>query len=226
MPIRKQSSARNNNVSSSSPYTSRTHDAIDLEKQPSYNSRGRPNRRRRRRSSFDSSASDSDYSPPPPVVATSYEQAHQPMLGASTLRRTRAGVGFRVPNRIMRWLCLALFSALVLFIITLFRFTLASTVLNVPIPTVKPDAKPPVWESFPFLVRYRGGLRSLVPRNSQKPEYPGDGSEGLGLEADASAGAEKNGVQARDGQSSSLSSSVFNPYPDYSSSAYVSKYGE
>lgn len=223
--VRRHSSARNNNASSSSPYASRAHDTIDLEKQPSHASRGRTNRRRRR-SSFDSSASDSDFSPPPPVVATSYQQAQQPMLGSSTLRRTRAGVGFRVPNRIMRWLCLALFSALIFFIVILFRVTLASTVLNVRIPMPKPAGRPPVWESFPFLTRYKGGLRTLVPRNSQKPEYPGDESEVLGLETDASASADQNGVQARNDKSLPLSSLVFNPYPDYSSPAYVSKYGE
>ena len=53
------------------------------------------------------------------------------MLGPSTLRRSRAGMGFRVPNRIMRWLCLALFAGLILFIITLFRFTFFSSITNV-----------------------------------------------------------------------------------------------
>ena len=225
---------QNNASSTSSPYVSRAHDPVDLEKQTSQPPRGRPqNRRRRQRqrhrdSWFDSTGSDTDYSPPPPaaVVANSYQQEQQtPMLGASTLRRTRAGMGFRVPNRIMRWLCLALFSTLVLFIVALFRFTLASSVLNVNLPISRPPPKPPVWESFPFLKRYQGGLRNLGPRGSQKAEYPGDGSEELGLQADAETAGQQ--LQARAEKSTlSFSSLGYNPYPDYSSPAYVSQYGE
>ena len=119
---RRQSSAYN----TSSPYSSRANDAIDLEKQPSHSRRDRHNLRP------SPVNSDSESDSPPPVVATSYQQAQQqPMLGPSTLRRSRAGMGFRVPNRIMRWLCLALFAGLILFIITLFRFTFFSSITNV-----------------------------------------------------------------------------------------------
>lgn len=207
---------RHSSVQHPSPYSSRVHDPIDLEKQP-------PHSRRPRRNSFDSDT-DSDS---PPVVATSYQQTQQqPMLAPSALRRTRAGVGFRVPNRIMRWLCLALLSGLILFIVTLFRFTLASSVLKIGFDLPKSAPKPPVWESFPFLKRYQGGIRSLVPRKGQTPEYPGEGSEEAALGTNTNAGAEDNRVQARDDRTVSLSSSVFDPYPDYKSQAYVKKYGE
>lgn len=213
---RRQSSAYN----TSSPYSSRANDAIDLEKQSSHSRKDRHNLR----PSPVNSDSESDS---PPVVATSYQQAQQqPMLGPSTLRRSRAGIGFRVPNRIMRWLCLALFAGLVLFIVTLFRFTFFSSITNVGFELRKPPPKPPVWESFPFLKRYRGGIRSLVPRKGQTPEYPGDGSEELGLGVGAAIEEEKNRVQARDDRTMPLSSSVFNPYPDYASPDYVKQYGE
>ncbi|BCR86266.1 DUF3405 domain-containing protein [Aspergillus chevalieri] len=201
--------------------SNRVPDTIDLEKQPPV-----ARYKRRRRSSFDSD-SDFESSPPPQAVATSYQQAQQqPMLAPAALRRTRAGVGFRVPNRIMRWLCLALFSGLVLFIVTLFRFTLASSVMNVHIELPRPMAKPPVWESFPFLKRYQGGLKSLVPRKDNAPEYPGDGSEELGLGAADAIAEEENRIQSRDNGGLPFSSSVFNPYPEYSSPEYVKKYGE
>ena len=34
--------------------------------------------------------------------------------------------------------------------------------------------KPPPWDSFEILQRYFGGLRSLVPREKNIPEYPRD----------------------------------------------------
>ncbi|KAI9924891.1 hypothetical protein ASPWEDRAFT_51424 [Aspergillus wentii DTO 134E9] len=211
---RRHSSAYN----TSSPYSSRTQDAnIDVEKQPQTI---RSKKRYRRRSSVDSdSDSERDTFTPAAGVATSY----QPALGSST--RNPRPVGFRVPNRIMRWLCLALFSALVIFILTLFRFTLSSTVRNVTIELPKVSSpKPPQWESFPFLKRYHGGVRSLVARKGSVPEYPGDGSEDLGLGASEAKPDEKT-VQAR-GDAPPMLSKVFNPYPDYSSQEYVKKYGE
>lgn len=36
----------------------------------------------------------------------------------------------------------------------------------------KQPPPPPPWEEFPFLKRYHGGVRTLVPRERNKPEYP------------------------------------------------------
>ncbi|KAJ5301450.1 hypothetical protein PENANT_c009G04591 [Penicillium antarcticum] len=159
-------------------------------------------------------------------VADSYPP---PVLTGAGLRRAQAGVGFRVPQRIMRWLCLALFGALVLFILTLFRFTLSGSVSQVTVELPKVvAAKPPQWESFPFLSRYVGGISTLVSRKDNVPEYPGDGSEELVLRTDLSdeqTEDDNNKVNKRD-LSPNMQSSVFNPYPDYQSPDYLQKYGE
>ncbi|PSK34362.1 hypothetical protein B9Z65_8688 [Elsinoe australis] len=36
----------------------------------------------------------------------------------------------------------------------------------------RPPPPPAPWEEFPFLKRYHGGVRTLVPRDANKPEYP------------------------------------------------------
>ena len=202
---RRHSSAYTSNP----PYSSRSHDAtVDLEKHPTHS-----RHKSYRRSSFDSDSGNDSFS--------SSAASHKPML--ASWGRPRAGVGYyRVPNRIMRYLCLALFVFLILFILTLFRFTFTAVehvAHEMPNPI---RAKPPQWESFPFLKRYHGGIRNLVQRKDNVPEYPGDGSE------DQALGSESNtdgSVQARD-QNPSMSSSVFNPYPDYAAQSYKEKYGE
>lgn len=146
--------------------------------------------------------------------------SHRPMLGGPSMLRSRTGITFyRVPHRVMRWLCLTLLASLILFVLTLFRFSFSS-VERVALELPKPAAKPPQWESFPFLKRYHGGLRTLVPRKDNVPEYPGDGVEEqvLGEEANKT-------LEARDQETSKFFSEIYNPYPDYSSDAYIKKYG-
>ena len=156
----------------------------------------------------------------PDLASSSYP----PMKGSA--RRSRANVGFRVPQRIMRWLCFALFAALVLFVLTLFRFTISSSVSQVAVDLPKvASSKPPLWESFAMLSRYEGGLSSLVARKDNKPEYPGENPDGLALDEDNAAEKDENPLIARDSKPPMLSS-VFNPYPDYTDSDYINKYGE
>ncbi|EAU39008.1 conserved hypothetical protein [Aspergillus terreus NIH2624] len=193
-----------------------THDgydiAVDVEKQSS------PYRHHYRQPSHSSFASDSCSD-----SVTSSAASYQPMLGGATMRRPRAGPGFyRIPNRIMRWLCLSLFFSLVLFICTLFRFTFMSSVKHVDLEVPNQPPKPHQWESFPFLTRYHGGLRSLVPRKDQVPEYPGDDLDGM---VDDTLNANTSGLQSR-AEALSFTSSAFNPYPDYASAEYIEKYGE
>ncbi|KAL4894084.1 hypothetical protein BDV59DRAFT_176807 [Aspergillus ambiguus] len=194
-----------------------THDGydatIDIEKQSS------PYRHHFRQPSHSSFASDScDDS------VTSSAASYQPMLGGATMRRPRASVGFyRIPNRIMRWLCFALFFSLVIFICILFRFTFMSKISHVELEVPKQPPKPHQWESFPFLKRYHGGLRSLVPRNEQVPEYPGDDLDIIGGD-DVDMNTTTR-IQPR-AETLPFESTAFNPYPDYSSDEYVKKYGE
>ncbi|KAF7716068.1 Uncharacterized protein PECH_006575 [Penicillium ucsense] len=161
----------------------------------------------------------SDYGPNQPSIS-------YPPRGGAGRHRTRPPVGFRVPQRIMRWLCFAVFLSLVLFILTLFRFTISSSVspVEVELPKGQPS-KPPLWESFPFLKRYHGGITTLVKRSDNVAEYPGDNADGLALAEDSPTQADDHRLKTR-GLAPVMSSSAFDPYPEYDSAEYISKYGE
>ncbi|PGG96076.1 hypothetical protein AJ80_09878 [Polytolypa hystricis UAMH7299] len=136
----------------------------------------------------------------------------QPILGRPTPRPIRRRQFYRVPNYIMRWICLAVFLSLVLFIVTLFRFTIPISPLknDMKIPEaeiIKPQ--PAQWESFTFLTRFYGGIRSLVSRKDLVAEYP---EEDFNEEMIRLA-------------SKPNSSHVFSPYPDYTSKEYIEKFG-
>ncbi|KAL5002660.1 hypothetical protein BDV10DRAFT_157230 [Aspergillus recurvatus] len=202
----------------SNRYGSRN-DTIDVEKQYA---RKEYHYRNLSHSSLDSDSGDDS-------IASS-AASYYPMLNtAATARRTRATIGFyRVPHRIMRWLCLALFCALLLFILTLFRFTLSSQSTPAGLEVPKAPSRPPTWENFPFLKRYHGGIRTLVARGENIAEYPNDDPEGMSSDKDVSV---NRTLEARDGatdqtqQGLPFASSAFNPYPNYTSPEYVEKYG-
>lgn len=89
-----------------------------------------------------------------------------------TLRKQGGSYLYRLPNRIIRYLCIAMVSAIVLFILGLVR---ASQVENWRIrngDVRKNNPPPPEWEKFRFLQRYYGGIRTLVPFSEIKTEYP------------------------------------------------------
>ncbi|KAL4917596.1 hypothetical protein BDW62DRAFT_183471 [Aspergillus aurantiobrunneus] len=200
-------------------------DSIDIEKQYSrkeYHFRSPSN------SSYDSDSGDDS------VASSSSAASYYPMLNtAATARRTRTTIGFyRVPHRIMRWLCLALFAALLLFIVTLFRFTVSSQSTPAPLEIPKTTSRPPTWESFPFLKRYHGGIRTLVARGENVPEYPNDDPEGMISDKDASVNS--TNLETRDHADDQtdqadkglpFGSSAFNPYPNYTSPEYIERYG-
>ncbi|OAX81029.1 hypothetical protein ACJ72_04631 [Emergomyces africanus] len=149
----------------------------------------------------------------------------QPILGklTSPLKRKRRFQFYRVPHSIMRWICLGVFMSLVLFIAFLFRFTISGSPFRAAHPRL-PNSKPrPArWESFPFLTRYYGGIRTLVLREENVPEYPGDGMVEKIMDTTPAGG--KGGDNTRK-RSETMNSLVFNPYPDYKSEIYIGKYG-
>lgn len=80
----------------------------------------------------------------------------------------------------------------------------------------KQPSKPPPWESFDFLRRYYGGVRSLIPRNENSPEYPRDDEVMDGHDTNTTLQAlERNPIPR---------SIAFDPYPDYSSAAYLAQH--
>ncbi len=87
-------------------------------------------------------------------------------------RRPARPYFYRLPNKIVRYLCVAMIMTILLFIYSLIR---ASQVENRRIANgdiEKAAAPPPPWESFGFLTRYYGGVRSLAPFADSSPEYP------------------------------------------------------
>ncbi|KAL4786106.1 hypothetical protein BJX76DRAFT_143156 [Aspergillus varians] len=200
-------------------------DTIDVEKQYT---RKKYHYRNFSNSSFESDSGDDS------IASSSSAASYYPMLNtAATARRTRTTIGFyRVPHRIMRWLCFALFSALVLFILTLFRFTISSQSTPAPLEIPKPPSRPPAWENFSFLKRYHGGIRKLVARGENVPEYPNDDPEGMISDKDVSVNT--TSLETRDQATDQtdqtnkglpFASSAFNPYPNYTSPEYIEKYG-
>lgn len=79
--------------------------------------------------------------------------------------------------------------------------------------------QPPVWESFPFLKRYHGGIRTLTLRNQNVPEYPSKDGVGLPVEAQGAAGN-----QRREEHAALPPSNVFNPSPDFEKDPFYSDY--
>ncbi|KAE9579023.1 hypothetical protein CGCF415_v001591 [Colletotrichum fructicola] len=94
-----------------------------------------------------------------------------PKRALATARRPRTHM-YRLPNRIIRYLCFGLLTFMLVMIMSLAR---ASHVENKMISEGKVEKKPdppPVWESFGFLQRYYGGIRSVVPPTNYIPSYP------------------------------------------------------
>lgn len=143
--------------------------------------------------------------------------SHQPMLRKSSSRQKKPIQFYKPPSRrTIRYLCLALFTTLLIFILSLIRASWVSARLLElgPLDTGQPP-KPPLWEEFPFLTRYFGGIRSLVPRDQSKPEYPND---------EEPAAAPSNATTKTRTENSLPKSVPFDPYPEYKSSAYMTEY--
>ncbi|KAA6410832.1 MAG: hypothetical protein FRX48_05142 [Lasallia pustulata] len=161
-----------------------------------------------------------DHKPPASYSNSSRDSSpsHQPMLRTSSPRRKQWGKQpsyfYRIPNTIVRYLCCALMSAVILFILLLIRMSWVSSRQLERWP--KPPSPPAEWESFEFLKGYYGGIRTLVPREQNNPEYPHDG--------EAEPAPEVNSTITERQASIFPSSSPFDPYPDYTSAAYLSQY--
>lgn len=144
--------------------------------------------------------------------------SHQPMLRKHPSRRKRAAESYKPPNRrTIRYLCLAVFTTLLLFVLSLIRASWnSSRQLELGLVEKQPP-KPPLWEDFPFLKRYFGGIRALVPRRENIAEYPSD-EESPPVPTNASVEAQPNKASPK--------SVPFDPYPDYKSPTYLAEHAE
>lgn len=123
---------------------------------------------------------DSDYSSYESSPVSSREtsgsySSKRPILrrkSTASSQRQRPGT-YKLPNRIVRYLCLALISTLVIFMLSLVRMSVVSS-RRVEIGDIgnRPPPPPERWDKFEFLTRYYGGMRTLVPFAENKPEYP------------------------------------------------------
>ncbi|KAJ2965405.1 hypothetical protein NQ176_g10633 [Zarea fungicola] len=79
---------------------------------------------------------------------------------------------YSLPTKVTRYVLFAVLGTTLLFIFSLVRASQVENwkLANGQVPT-RP-APPPAWEKFPFLERYYGGIRTLVPLNESEPEYP------------------------------------------------------
>ena len=160
------------------------------------------------------SSDDSDYHPP----STSEDSREsygstQPILGSGrTRRRASSYYSYRLPHRTTRWLCIALMSTIILFILSLVRSSWNSA-QHLESQFQKSPPPKAAWESFDFLTRYYGGVRNLVPRDKLVPEYP------------AISRSEQTSSNATKQERDVPMSKPFNPYPDYTSTDYKLEYG-
>ncbi|KUJ07920.1 uncharacterized protein LY89DRAFT_344061 [Mollisia scopiformis] len=125
----------------------------------------------------DDSDDESDYSSYTASPVSSREtsasySSQRPMLRRRSIADHRPSK-YRLPNKIIRYLCLALISTLVIFMLSLIRMSIVSSRrVEVGDFGERPAPPPPTWQSFEFLSRYYGGIRTLVPLSENIPEYP------------------------------------------------------
>ncbi|KAI1501728.1 hypothetical protein F5X99DRAFT_381508 [Biscogniauxia marginata] len=190
-------------------------------KLPMYENLTTPGKERDSNDSYDDSSDYDDYSttssPSNNARATSNSLATPIMTRKRNFAvPTRPGRPFfyRLPNKVVRYLCFGLISFMFLLIFSLIR---ASQNENRAIAEGKidrPPSAPPIWESYPFLTRYYGGIRNLVPFSENTPEYPRAEDE-LPLDK---LGFVTNGNQHPDVEDRSLPSSK--AFPNYSQSVF------
>ena len=79
---------------------------------------------------------------------------------------------YRLPNKVVRYLCLGLIASIVVFILSLVRASQVENrkIANGEVPE-RPQPPPP-WQQFPFLTRYYGGVRTLVSLSQNTAQYP------------------------------------------------------
>lgn len=96
------------------------------------------------------------------------------LLSRSSSPRRRHGKSFSYAvrrRRFTRYFTLVVASCLVGLVLLLTHLKSISEAM-VRSGQQKMPPPPPPWEEFPFLKRYHGGVRKLVPRERNKPEYP------------------------------------------------------
>ena len=99
--------------------------------------------------------------------------SYQPMVNKAYTSKPAPSRLFKCSRGVMRYLCLGVAATMLIFMFTLARLSWnADKRLKIAMEEEKNRPRPALWESFPFLERYYGGIRSLVDRSVNVPEYP------------------------------------------------------
>ena len=170
----------------------------------------------------ETSEDDSDYSSYPSSPGSSRETSGSYSSNRPMIRRKLTGTprskAYKLPPRIVRYLCLTLISTVIIFILTLVRMSVVSSRrVEVGDFGERPAPPPPQWESFEFLSRYYGGIRTLVPGSENKPEYPLPEDEPLALNHTL---IKESTVPIRNVSASHS----FEAYKDQTTNAYLAEY--
>jgi len=141
----------------------------------------------------------------------------------SWLRYQKLLYSYKSSNSIIRYLCLALISTVVICILFLIRMSWVSAKqVGESIIPIENNPQPERWQNFPFLQRYFGGVRNLVSRSLNKPEYPHKEYE---REASTSTSARHDRAFTERQSNNVPWSMEFDPYPNYYSQEYIFEYG-
>lgn len=128
----------------------------------------------KQRNSNDYDYHNDDEAPSPPLL-----DPMETMLGQKQTSggHAHASMAYHLPRRrFSRYFTLAISAILFIFVYYLIRSSWASRA-EVQLGLKKPPPPPPAWEQFPFLKRYHGGIRTLVSRKDNVPEYPVDNDQ-------------------------------------------------
>ncbi|KAH0491344.1 hypothetical protein TgHK011_002779 [Trichoderma gracile] len=149
---------------------------------PMYHNPNAPTKERSSNDGYYSSSdgdSEASFSPPSSEGSRNVSESYpaRPLLVPKrnqrpTPQRSASFYPYRLPPRIVRYVVFAIVGLIILMIGTLIR---ASQVENWKVANGQVNSRPappPLWEKFPFLERYYGGIRTLVPLEENKPEYP------------------------------------------------------
>ncbi|KZZ90573.1 hypothetical protein AAP_03668 [Ascosphaera apis ARSEF 7405] len=170
---------------------------------------------------FSSSSPDGEKSSSPPRRST--RRRPTPVFHDRTKLpkhlKTVPAIRMRIPYIWLQRLCLVVFICIILSGIVLWKATSVTSHSKLP-----SNDKQRTWEAFERLGRFYGGVRSLVPRNENTPEYTGNGTKTFTTKSTYFDIGDAD-YETLLGKGPSLESAIFDPYPNYTSPEYIEQYG-
>ncbi|KAH8675846.1 hypothetical protein BX600DRAFT_187352 [Xylariales sp. PMI_506] len=144
-------------------------------KLPLFDTQNTPSKERDSNDSYDESDYEDYLSSPSTDVSRHTSASMTPIMAKRRIplaRRPGRSIGYRLPNKVVRFMCMGLVSTVLLFMFTLVRASQNENRRIAEGKVERPPDPPKVWEAYPFLTRYYGGIRNLVPLQKNVAEYP------------------------------------------------------